>query len=348
MAHKHPSGELDLDSFFLISAGHTAFQLLWAGIELGLYDLLSKKPQSSFDDIANHLNLEPQPTRVLLTGLTVLRIIKKKGNQYTNAQLTEQMLVTNKPDSYAPVLGWQRYIVYEGLIDFVDSLKKNDNVGLRRFPGKGNTLYERLANDPFKEEVFQQAMSALSHQANFCLRDLEALKNIHHLVDAGGGDGTNAIFLCNHYPDMNLSIFDSESVCKIARQQIEKEGLSERIKTCAGNFLSDPFPENIDAVSYSHILTIWSPKTNMRLLKKAYEALPKGGNIIIFNMIGNDDDSGPISTALGSPYFQAIATGEGMLYSWVDYETWLKAAGFLTIEKYDELPLNHGILIGTK
>ena len=106
--------------------------------------------------------------------------------------------------------------------------------------------------------------------------------------------------------------------------------------------------ENIDAILYSHILTIWSPETNLRLLKKAYEALPEGGSIIIFNMMGNDDDSGPISTALGSPYFQAIATGEGMLYSWANYEAWLKAAGFLKIQKYDELPLKHGILIGTK
>lgn len=348
MTNKYPSDELDLDSFFLISAGHTAFQLMWAGIELGLYDFLSKERQSSFDDIASHLNLEPQPTRVLLTGLVALKIIKKKGKQYTNAELTEKMLVTNRPDSYAPVLGWQRYIVYEGLVDFVDSLRKNENIGLRRFPGKGNTLYERLVDDPTREEVFQQAMSALSHQANFCLRDIASLKEMHHLVDAGGGDGTNAIFLCKNYPNMNVSIFDSESVCKIAMQQIEKEGLSERIKTYAGNFLSDPFPENIDAILYSHILTIWSPQTNLRLLKKAYEALPEGGSIIIFNMMGDDDDSGPISTALGSPYFQAIATGEGMLYSWADYRTWLEAAGFSTIQRYDQLPLNHGILIGRK
>ncbi|MGR6033908.1 MAG: methyltransferase [Candidatus Nitrosoglobus sp.] len=348
MTHKQPSNELDLDSFFLICAGHTAFQLLWAGVELGLYDLLSKNPESSFDEIANSLNLEPQPTRVLLTGLTVLRIIKKNGRQYTNAKLTEQMLVSNKPDSFAPVLGWQRYIVYEGLIDFVDSLRKNDNIGLRRFPGQGDTLYQRLVSDPFRERVFQDAMSALSHQANSCLRNLEALKNMHHIVDAGGGDGTNGILLCKNYPNIKVSIFDSESVCKIAAQRIEKEGLSERIKTWPGNFFHDPFPEDIDAILYSHILTIWSPKTNLALLKRTYEALPEGGSVIIFNMMGADDDSGPISTALGSPYFQAIATGDGMLYSGADYEGWLKAAGFLTIERHDQLPLNHIILIGKK
>ena len=348
MTQKQTPNELDLDSFLIIAAGHTAFQLLWSGIELGLYDFLSKQPESTFDNIAAALKLEPQPARILLTGLTALRVLKKEGQKYTNATIIEQMLVSDKPDSFAPVLGWQRYIVYEGLLDFVESLKKNDNIGLQRFPGQGNTLYQRLVNDPFKEKVFQDAMSALSHQANSSLLNLAELESIHHLVDAGGGDGTNGIVLCNNYPNMNVSIFDSESVCHIAKRHIEKEGLSERIKTWPGNFLSDPFPGEIDAILFCHIMTIWSPQTNVALLKRTYAALPEGGSVIIFNMMGNDNDDGPISTALGSPYFQAIATGDGMLYSWSDYETWLKAAGFSTFKRYDQLPLDHGVLIAKK
>lgn len=340
--------ELNFESLVLIAGGHTAFQLLWAGVELGLYNLLSIEPESSFDKIADALNLEHQPTRILLTGLTALGVIKKQGQHFSNANLTEQLLVSTKPGSAAPILGWQRYIVYEGLVDFVESLKKNENIGLQRFPGQGKTLYERLVNDPFKEKIFQDAMSALSHQANFYLLNFAAFDNIHHLVDAGGGDGTNGISLCKKYSELNVSIFDSESVCQIAKQHIEQEGLSKRLKTWPGNFLKDPFPEAIDAVLYSHILTIWSPETNVALLKRTHEALPKDGRVIIFNMMGNDDDNGPISTALGSPYFQAIATGDGMLYSWSDYEVWLKEAGFSMIQRYDQLPLNHGILVGTK
>ncbi|CAD6881054.1 hypothetical protein [Methylomonas albis] len=342
------SNELDLDSLLLIAAGHTAFQLLWAGIELGLYDYLSQNPGSSFDGIAKVLELQPQPTRVLLTGLTALRIIKKQGNQYSNSSIAEQKLVSDSSDSFALVMGWQRYIVYEGLLDFVESLRKNDNVGLRRFPGQGDRLYQRLVNDPFKERVFQDAMSSLSSQANVSLLNLVELENIHHLVDAGGGDGTNGILLCKNYPNMRVSVFDSESVCQIARQHIEEQGLAARINTWPGNFLSDPFPTGIDAILYSHILTIWSPETNIALLKRTYAALPEGGIVVIFNMMGNDNDDGPISTALGSPYFQAIATGDGMLYSWSDYEAWLKEVGFSSTKRLEGLPLDHGILIGKK
>jgi hypothetical protein len=65
-------------------------------------------------------------------------------------------------------------------------------------------------------------------------------------------------------------------------------------------------------------------------------------------MMGNDNDTGPVSTALGSPYFLAIATGEGMLYSWSDYEVWLRDAGFSSSKRIEDLPLDHGIFIGKK
>ena len=111
---------------------------------------------------------------------------------------------------------------------------------------------------------------------------------------------------------------------------------------------STDFPVGVDAVLFCHIFTIWSPEKNLALLRKSYETLPKGGSVIIFNMMGDDDDTGPISTALGSPYFLAIATGEGMLYSWSDYEKLMRDAGFRTIERMEGLPLDHGIIIGTK
>ena len=65
-------------------------------------------------------------------------------------------------------------------------------------------------------------------------------------------------------------------------------------------------------------------------------------------MMADDDDAGPLSTALGSPYFLAIATGEGMLHAWKDYENAMRQAGFTRIERVTGLPLNHGLLVGFK
>lgn len=339
------SHELDLSKFMLIAAGHSAFQLLWAGVKLDLYTTLSKEPGLEPHEIAHRIELKDYPCRVLLIGLTALGILKKEQEKYFNADLTEKMMVKGKPGYFAPILGWQAHIVYPGLVDFVESLKQGSNVGLRHFPGNGATLYERLADNPELEHIFQDAMSALSSQANYCIVDAYDFGRFTHIVDAGGGDGTNAIALAKRYPDLKVTVYDSETVCRIAQEKIAAAGLADRVFTHAGNFMKDPFPENIDAIMFCHIFTIWSMEHNLELLEKCRESLPSSGSVVLFNMMGNDDDTGPLSTALGSPYFLAIATGEGMLHAWKDYEQACRAAGFSHVARVDNLPLNHGLLI---
>ena len=127
--------EIDMERFVLIAQGHSAFQLLWAGVELGLFDALSKQPDLTKAQLEAALKLGSYPCRVLLTGLTALGLVVKNDAQFRNSALAESLLVLEKPDSIAPVLGWQAHIVYPGLQDFLESLRAGSNVALRRFPG---------------------------------------------------------------------------------------------------------------------------------------------------------------------------------------------------------------------
>jgi len=341
--------ELDWERLVLIAGGHTAFQLLWAGVELGLYDKLSARPGQKLDELAQSIGLERQPARILLIGLTALGVIKLENERYHNAQMTEDHMVSGKPGYIASILGWQAHIVYPGLMDFLASLKENRNAGLERFPGTEPTLYERLTHDKRLEKIFQDSMSGLSKQSNQFLPKAMDFSRFKHVVDAGGGDGTNAMVIAHAYPGVKTSVFDSASVCDHARQNIAQAGMSDQVGTWAGNFFDTPFPPDTDCIVYCHILTIWSMDKNRELLKRSYDALPEGGAVVIFNMMGDDDDRGPLSTALGSPYFLAIATGEGMLHPWKDYEAALRDAGFKQTERLDQgLPIDHGILVGIK
>lgn len=347
MAYTPP--ELDWERLVLIAGGHTAFQLLWAGVELGLYDKLSARPGQTLDELAQALGLARQPARILLVGLTALGVVKLENGRYRNADITEARMVSGKPGCVAPILGWQAHIVYPGMMDFVASLKANRNVGLERFEGTEPTLYERLAHDKTLEKIFQDSMSGLSRQANQFLPQAMDFSRYHHVVDAGGGDGTNAMAIARAYPRLKATVFDSPSVCAHARQNIAAAGMADRVDTWEGSFFDTPFPPDTDCVVYCHILTIWSMEKNRALLKRTFDALPEGGAVVIFNMMADDDDRGPLSTALGSPYFLAIATGEGMLHPWKDYEAALRDAGFRQTVRLDTgLPIDHGILVGIK
>lgn len=339
--------ELTFDELALIAGGHTAFQLLWCGLRLGVFDYLANNPAATRADIMEQTGLQDQPARILLIGLTALRLIHRKDNTFSNAGIVDRLLVSNSPEFMGDVLGWQHHIVYPGEIDLLESLKTNTNVGLRRFEGDEDNLYERLAHAPATEKVFHDAMSSLSRSANALLANQVSLEGVSHLVDAGGGDGTNAITLARANPHLRITVFDSPSVCALAEENIRKAGMEARVDTCHGNLFTTPFPEGIDAILLAHMMTIWSPERDTELLSRIHAALPSGGQVIIFNMMGNDEEDGPITAALGSPYFLSIATGQGMLYTWKDYESFLANAGFQQAERIS-LPRDHGVLIGTK
>src|SRR6185295_15943517 len=98
----------------------------------------------------------------------------------------------------------------------------------------------------------------------------------------------------------------------------------------AGNFLTDPLPA-ADCYVLAHMLNIYSEEKNVALLTKCCQAIRKDGSVVVLNTVLAADETGPLYAALASPYFLAIATGEGMVYSTRDYQSWMKKAGFSEI-----------------
>ena len=142
-------------------------------------------------------------------------------------------------------------------------------------------------------------------------------------------------------------MFDAQSVCQIARQNVASAGMSNRVDAIAGDCFEDDFPAGVDCILFCHFFTIWSEDKIRFLLRKACDALRPGGSVIVFNMMQSDDETGPLTAAMGSPYFLALATGEGMLYTWREYQAWMRDAGFATV-RTQKLPRDHGAIIGTK
>ncbi len=95
----------------------------------------------------------------------------------------------------------------------------------------------------------------------------------------------------------------------------------------------------------AHISNIYSDEINQALIKKGADALPKGGKLVIFSLISNDDQTGPWYAGFMSLYFQVLATGVGNVYPPSRYETWFANANFSSLTMHTK---RQGIFIGTK
>lgn len=333
---------------YMLMMGHIYFQTLSAAVQLDLFTLLSRRGRMGGRQIAESLGIEEKPARILLLGCVAVGLLRRhRDGTYSNTRLSGQLLNADQARNIVPIIKWQHYINYLPLYHFGEALRANRNVGLEAIAGEGATLYQRLAAHPELERVFQDAMEAISVQANHLLADAVDFSGFRQLVDVGGGNATNIINLARQFPTLGAVVFDGASVCALAEANIRKNGLSARLRAVAGDCFKDDFPQGTDAILFAHFMTIWSEEKNRALLRKAYQALPPGGAVIIFNMMQYDDQTGPLSAAAGSPYFLTLATGEGMLYTWSEYESWVREAGFRKVSKR-KLIRDHGIIVGIK
>jgi hypothetical protein len=93
-----------------------------------------------------------------------------------------------------------------------------------------------------------------------------------------------------------------------------------------GDFFTDALP-SVDVLVMGHILHDWNLEEKRSLLAKAYDALPDGGSLIVYEMMIDGDRS---SNALGllMSLTMLIETPGGFDFTPADCMGWMRDAGF--------------------
>jgi SAM-dependent methyltransferase len=317
----------------LILGGHVFFQTLRSAAALDLFTLLARNPGASLESLCELVAVEQQPMRILLLGCTALRLIEKRGEGYYNRAVSTALLSRDSDRNIIPAVEFAHQLVYRPMFHMYDAMRANRNIGLTEFSGPGDTLYERLSHEPELERVFHEGLQSTSAINVEQLLDHFDFSGVRHVLDVGGGNGTALCAVATRHPALRGTILETASVCNLAQKQIAAMGMVGRIRTKAADSFSDPFPTGADCILFMHFLTIWSPQSNVELLRKSYAVLPPGGSVVIFDGAQSNDRTGPLRAARWCPYFLVLSSGEGMFYTGDEYAQWTREAGFVEVQQ---------------
>jgi len=112
----------------------------------------------------------------------------------------------------------------------------------------------------------------------------------------------------------------------VFEEYIEHHGLSSRVKFQPGSFFTDAIP-SAEVIMMGHILHDWNLEEKRMLIAKAYAALPKGGALLVYEAI-IDDDRSKNAFGLLMSLNMLIETQGGFDYTGADCIGWMKEAGF--------------------
>jgi ubiquinone/menaquinone biosynthesis C-methylase UbiE len=313
------------------------FPFLHAALRLKLFALLKERPGSTLDEITDALGLEERAGHVLMLGCSAFELVRKDGDGYYNTPATD--IVAGDPDDFMPVIiRYTHEMLYRPVGWLYESLVNNENLGLHRELLAGSsatTLYELLAEDKNLEKVFTAMME---HQSRSVVEDFVNavdFSSYRHVLDVGGGTGTNAIGFAQRWPHLQATILELPNVAQMANDRIAEAGLSERVRAVGTDVMNDEFPTSAhhDCVVFSRFLEIWSPEQVRALFEKSYRALEPGGHLVIVACAQDDDETGPAHAAFMSAYVQTVASPEGRIYTPREFEQWYTEAGFEAMDR---------------
>ena len=157
------------------------------------------------------------------------------------------------------------------------------------------------------------------------------LKAVRHLLDLGGGPATYAITFAQANPELKATVFDLPMPIEIARENIAKNGLTDRVDTLAGNFLKDDIGTGYDFIWISQILHSHDEAQCKLIIAKAVAALTPGGTLAIQDFYLNADGASPTGAAMFGVHMLAV-TPRGRAYTHGEVAEWMQAAGLAAPE----------------
>ena len=298
---------------------------LLSAVELGLFTELAQCPQS-LASIRAKLKLHPRSVRDFLDALVALGFLKRHGDLYANTAETDLFLDRDKPSYIGGILEMANHRLYPFWANLTEGLR----TGLPQNECKdgGEPLFEKLYADPAGLKAFLAAMTGVSRGSNAVIAKNFPWAQYRSYVDVGTAQGDLAVQIALANPHLQGVGFDLPPVEPVFKEYVASLGVDDRLHFAAGDFFIHPLPK-ADVVLMGHILHDWDLPTKKMLIGKAFDVLPKGGALIVYDAI-IDDDRKQNAFGLMMSLNMLIETTGGFDYTGADCSAWMKKAGFAT------------------
>lgn len=296
---------------------------LLSAIEIGVFTELARGP-ASYDTLVGRLGLHARSARDFLDTLVALGFLQRTGERYSNTPDTDLFLDRAKPSYLGGMLEMANARLYPFWGHLTDALRTGLPQNEIRTGGPG--LFETLYTDPARLKQFLAAMTGLSNPANRAIAQRFPWKNYHTFVDVGTAQGDLAAQIALANPHLRGQGFDLPVVAPIFNEYIAKVGVADRVAFAPGDFFKDDLP-GTDVITMGHILHDWDLETKKMLIAKAHRALPRGGALVVYEAI-IDDERSTNAFGLMMSLNMLIETPGGFDYTAADCQAWMKQAGF--------------------
>ncbi len=283
--------------------------------ELNIFTLLSSKV-STAPELAVKLGLDPGALEIMLDALAALDVLSKEEGRYRNTEVAETYLVCGRKG-------------YRGnIIKHLDECWDDWSHLKQRLGDRQTASAENKPEVSPEEHVnYIWGMDDVGRERSREVLEKLDFSQVRNMLDLGGGAATYSIAIADAYPKLRATVFDLPQTLKVARENIRKHGLDDRISTKAGDFYIDVPGEGYDLVWISQVFHGQGENGCRLIIEKVYNSLKPGGRVVIHDFPISEDRTSPLRSALFALHMLAV-TPQGRVYTPQEIMSLLLEAGF--------------------
>jgi len=312
-----------IDHIMQVGLGFWASKTLLSAVEMELFTELAKHPED-LPTLTGRLGLHPRSARDFLDALVALKLLDRRDGVYRNTASTDHFLDKHKPSYIGGILEMANSRLYSHWSHLTVALRtgQQQNESAHGEPDPFASLYA----EPERLRTFLKAMTGISRGANQAIARQFPWAQYRTAVDVGTAQGDLIVQVVKANPHLAGIGFDLPEVGPIFEDYAAANGLASTLEFRPGSFFSEPLPK-ADVVMMGHILHDWNIEEKKMLIGKAYDAVPPGGALVVYESI-IDDERRENAFGLLMSLNMLIETPGGFDYTGADCMAWIREAGF--------------------
>jgi SAM-dependent methyltransferase len=306
-----------------------ASKTLLSAVELGLFTKLAESGPLDVAEVRDALVLHERSARDFLDALVALGMLQRGSDgRYTNTPETDLYLDRHKPSYVGGILEMMNERLYRFWGNLTEALRTGQPQNETRH-GEPD-LFAAVYAEPARLELFLSAMTGLSLPTARAITSAFPWSEYRTFADVGCAQGGLTVEIARAHPHLIGCGFDLPTVQPVFERYVAQQGLAQRLTFQTGDFFKDPLP-SVDVLVMGHILHDWSLEEKKLLLRKAHEALPSGGALIVYDAM-IDDGRRENAFGLLMSLNMLIETPAGFDYTGADCRNWMEQAGFQDVQ----------------
>lgn len=314
------------------AAGGFFSTALHASLEWGVFTKL-KNLSPTLDELPVMLALPPPSARVLAQILCVMGLLQRRGPRIEATPLARRFL-EDAQQAADLFLYLHNPGVEEALRAFTSRLQRPDPLDWYQIRDQGHAISTPFFTHPGVQNRRIQWGMDLAAQYSFA--------DHKTLLDIGGASGGWCIGIRKRFAHLNCVVFDLPQVTPIVDRMVTEAGEAHRIRSVSGSFFDDDLPRGCDVILLANILHDWNRTDDQRILRKAHQALPSGGVLLVSEFYFEDDWSTGVEAATQAYSVLGAGTQSGWQPDYAEMEALLREEGFIGVTR------RHNLVMGRK